>query len=152
MPSEEKERSRGLYWVIGVAVFGPLLYFLSFGPVSVLRVRMQWSPGGGQLASGGQDHIVKVWDLATGRTAYSLEGHTGVVASVAFSPDGTRLASGSWDQMVKVWEAGTGRETLTLTGHTALVYSADGRMLASAGVDGAVRVWDATPLGGPNRF
>jgi hypothetical protein len=45
MPSEEKERSRGLYWVIGVAVIGPLLYFLSFGPVSVLWVRMQWSPG-----------------------------------------------------------------------------------------------------------
>jgi hypothetical protein len=33
MSSEEKERSRGLYWVVGAVVLVPLLYALSIGPV-----------------------------------------------------------------------------------------------------------------------
>ena len=32
MPSEEKEKSRGLYWVVGAIILAPLLYVLSVGP------------------------------------------------------------------------------------------------------------------------
>jgi len=38
----------------------------------------------------------------------TLEGHSGMVSSVAFSHDSTRLASASYDDTVKIWDAGSG--------------------------------------------
>ena len=79
-----------------------------------------------------------------------LEGHTGVVNSVAFSPDGKTLTSGarSPDNSILLWVAMTG----TLTGHplgvTSTVFSPDGRTLASGSeglfeYDDTIRLWDA---------
>ena len=41
-------------------------------------------------------------------TLQTLEGHSGLVNSVAFSPDGKQLASCSNDRTVKIWDASTG--------------------------------------------
>jgi hypothetical protein len=57
------------------------------------------------LATGGQDSLVRLWDLATGKEFHKLAGHRGTVASLAFSPDGTRLASGSLDTTILIWDA-----------------------------------------------
>ena len=59
------------------------------------------------LASGSDDHTVRLWDAATGQpVGQPLAGHDDAVTSVAFSPDGTRLASGSDDNTVRLWDAG----------------------------------------------
>ena len=63
------------------------------------------APTGRSSASAGDDRMVKIWDVATGREICTLEGHTRQVYSVAFSPDGRWLASGSEDESVKVWNA-----------------------------------------------
>ena len=47
----------------------------------------------------------------------TLEGHSGVVRSVAFSHDSTRLASASSDSTVKIWDASSGACLQTLEGH-----------------------------------
>jgi len=65
---------------------------------------VSWSPDGTRLASGSYDKTVRVWDVATGASVATLEGHTGWVRSVSWSPDGTRLASGSRDETVRVWD------------------------------------------------
>ncbi|MDX2076867.1 MAG: hypothetical protein SFZ02_10575 [bacterium] len=74
-----------------------------------------------------------------------LNGHTGIVSTVAYSPDGSRIISGAWDNTVRVWDATTGELLLTLTGHTeavnSVMYSPDGSRIASGADDSTVRVW-----------
>jgi WD40 repeat protein/serine/threonine protein kinase len=107
-----------------------------------------FSPDGTRIVSGSGDKTLKIWDTATGKLAFRLEGHTGSVTSVAFSPDGTRIVSGSDDTTLKLWDAATGEETLTLKGHsggvTSVAWSPDGRRIASSSQDGTLRLWDAS--------
>jgi WD40 repeat protein len=120
-----------------------------------------FSPDGKRLASASgvwdQQQLkytspeVKVWDPQTGQELLALQGHTGMVTSVAFSPDGKRLASAGGVDLspgeVKVWDAETGQELLALQGHTRMVtsvaFSPDGKRIATGGADRTVRVWDA---------
>jgi hypothetical protein len=51
-------------------------------------------PGGEQLAAGGRDGTVKIWDWRTRRVIRTIPAHRGLVSSVAFRPpDGRHLAS-----------------------------------------------------------
>ena len=63
-----------------------------------------FSADGKRLASGSNDHTVRVWDATSGQETLTLKGHTSIVTSVAFSADGKRLASASYDQTVKLWD------------------------------------------------
>jgi len=99
---------------------------------------------GTRLVTAGHDHLIKLWDAATGRHVATLSGHDDVIHCLAASPDGARFATGSWDKTAKVWDA-DGRLLHTLSGHPGIVirvaFSADGRRLASVS-DQAVKLWD----------
>ena len=66
---------------------------------------IHWSPDGRQLASGGSDKTVRIWDPQTGECVKTLEGHTSSVYSISWSPGGRQLASGSGDETIRIWDA-----------------------------------------------
>ncbi len=69
-------------------------------------------PGWAAGATGSDDGTARVWDLATGQTISTLEGHTGSVLAVAWSPDGQQVLTGSCDGTARVWDLATG-QTMT---------------------------------------
>jgi len=107
---------------------------------------LAFSADGKRLASGGEDHAVKVWDLETGRETLTLARHKDRVTALAFSPDGKRLASGSDDKTVILWDTATGEAVKVITDHagglTAAAFSPDGKWLATGGLDKRMLLWD----------
>jgi hypothetical protein len=124
-------------------------------PATLLRVLegqmgtvrcLVFTPDGRRLTTGGDDQIIRVWNVDTGQQLFSLSGHTSAIKSLAVKSDGSTLASASDDQTIKLWNLGNGQELRTLKGHTsylnAVVFSPDGQLLASAGADQTIRLWD----------
>ncbi len=109
---------------------------------------LAFSPDSNRLATGG-DTAVMIWQLNADTAPVRLNGHTSVIASVAFSPDGRHLVSGGADRIVRVWEVQTQSEVHSFRGHknwvSSVAYSKDGYFIVSAGVDETLKVWE---LGG----
>ncbi len=107
---------------------------------------MALAPGGRRAVSGGWDRTLRVWDLESGQTVRTLEGHTSVVNAVAITPDGNRIISASWDRTLRLWNLESGKTVRILKGHTdgvtAVAITTDGRRAVSASYDCTLRVWD----------
>ena len=134
---------------------------LPYGQPGGVRA-LAYGPDGRILATGGDDHAIRLWNAATGQEIGApLTGHTGTVTSVAFSPDGTLLASGSADQTVRLWRRSgmNGRWApfgAPLAGQQDQVrvaaFSPNGKLLASSSWDGSIWLWDLSgprPRGAP---
>jgi WD40 repeat protein/predicted Ser/Thr protein kinase len=111
-------------------------------------IALAFSPDGRRLASGGDDHVIHIWDAATGQPLRECRGHASKVLSLAFREDGSRLVTAGHDGTVRQWDPRTGRQVEPpYDRHTAevfaAVYSPDGQRVASAGADRTVRLWRA---------
>jgi WD40 repeat protein/tRNA A-37 threonylcarbamoyl transferase component Bud32 len=108
-------------------------------------------PDGKRVASGGDDHLIRLWDVETGREVATLRGHASRVAALAFSPDGKVLASGDGDRDVFLWDLERPGEPAVLRGPSravsSLAFSPDGRTLASGSHDKGICLWDVSPIG-----
>lgn len=72
---------------------------------------LRWSPNGQQLASGGNDNLLNIWDLGASQPRFTLDHHQAAVKALAWCPhDHNILASGGGtaDRMLRFWNTQTG--------------------------------------------
>lgn len=152
-----------LFGLSGVCVAqessNPILVIDSGGHTSNVT-DITFTSDGRQLISVGDDKVIRVWDVATGKTVRTIrgeirEGFEGRIFAVALSRDDKYLAvggtfPGTGDERfaIRVYEFETGRLLKLLEGHKdsvlALAFSPDGQRLASGAgfVDKSVLIWD----------
>ncbi len=132
--------------------------------VSAEHWKLAFAPDGKTLASAVEDQVLRIHDVATGKTLrewpnpslnFSDDGQ------FCFSPDGNLLATlgangktqlgnfhiPSNEKAVHLWEAATGKFLRLLNlgervGRTTPAFSPNGRMLASAGANGSIQLWE----------
>ena len=114
---------------------------------------LAFSPDSKLLASTSYDHMIYLWDPATGKQVKPLKEHTDSVFDLAFSPDGKWLASGGADRTVKLWDVASGKRIHTLGSSTegvnTVAFHPNGKYVAASGFDRTIRVWDISGSGDP---
>lgn len=106
---------------------------------------LAFSPDGVRLAIATDDVIAAVWNVASGKQALNLAGHTDLIWDVAFSEDGRYLATAGQDGTVLVWDARTGKEVQRLADGDKAVTGVDfgpDEQIATAHQDNLARIWD----------
>jgi WD40 repeat protein len=108
-----------------------------------------FSPDGKTVASDSPDYgTVCLWDPATGKERFTIEGYGRIILCFAFSPDGKTLATGSWDHAIRLWDVATGKELFPSQGHEGdvdhIAISPDGKRVASIASDYTLRLWETT--------
>jgi WD40 repeat protein len=103
-----------------------------------------FSPDSKRVACGTESGIVRVWDVATGRSvsSFSVSGSASggadarPVKTLVFSPDGkTLVTSDDADSTLAVWDVASGRKVATLNAGTGDVvsaaFTADGKLVVA---------------------
>jgi len=90
------------------------------------------APDGKLLATGGEDGLIKLWELSTRTLKRSITGHETTVPALSFTPDGLQLISGT-PHNLKSWDVTTGELLAAVEEQSHRVcISPDGHWLAVA--------------------
>jgi WD40 repeat protein/tRNA A-37 threonylcarbamoyl transferase component Bud32 len=108
-----------------------------------------FSPGGRMLATAGDDPLVQLWDVESGKLIREFEQNVGGVLALEFSSDGKTLAISGFDPVASLWDVATGTQIgprlPSGSRRTMLDQSPDGRNLLTTAANGQGAVWDIDP-------
>src|SRR5262249_36753902 len=113
--------------------------------------KVVYSPDSKTLASLGEDKMIRLWDVATGKELRQLAKFTGVSRSIAYSPDGKILASTDSDathNVLHFWDTATGKEIRRFEGRHyregfyEVTFSPDGKLVAASRGQPTVDLWE----------
>lgn len=107
---------------------------------------LAYSPDGGMLASGSEDHTVRIWNATTGKHLVTLNGHRNRVTALAWAPNGKMLASGSCDNRILVWDVSNWSAITTIDIHTncvrSVAWNPNSSRLVSAYKKNSTAIWN----------
>lgn len=110
---------------------------------NVFQYLMAFSPNSKYIATAGSyDRIVKVWDLASGRTISSFTAHQLEINSVQYSPNGRYIVTSSEDSTIKVWNAFDFSLLYTIKRpkpELDVIFSPDSKFLVAGGRDSLIK-------------
>lgn len=123
---------------------------VSFDNIDRTPRRMSFSPDGRQLAVGTEERI-RLWSVADGTLAHTLEtGRGGVSEVLMYSPDGEYLVNGGGIPQLTLWDPQTGELLTQLPGvggdRTSATFSPEGNILVTSVFGGPVTLWDMTQI------
>jgi WD40 repeat protein len=112
------------------------------GPLSVA-----FDPSGKQLAAGGRDGWVSIWDTRSGRCLQRFEAARGTVDSVSYSPEGRFFASGGSNGVMAVRYADDYENVaFEIPAHTGsikqIAFNPSCTRIATVGHGGHFKIWN----------
>lgn len=107
-------------------------------------IALSFSKNNRFLVCGGEDPVIKVWDLWNKKEFCHLEGHLLKINCVLFNPETTYIISSSNDCTIKLWDFKTLSLYSTCHGHKGPVLSLQlisSNTILSSSEDGTIKLW-----------
>ncbi|MFN8607600.1 MAG: protein kinase [Vulcanimicrobiota bacterium] len=107
--------------LLGPGISEPKHWVAHAGPANCL----EFHPNGLFLATGGEDQLVRFWELPDLKMVDTFKAHEKGVQSLAFTSDGTALLSAANDQSIRFWDLTAANLLIRdMRGHSAFVFEA----------------------------
>lgn len=138
--------------------FFQYLYRYSTGKSTTYAIA--FTPDNQIMISGGNDRIITLRNLKTGKIIRTFNEHSGSIYALCISSDGQTLISGSRDTTIKIWHLHTidtykSNSTNRLIGDglidsfighsdsiNAVAITPNGKIIASGSEDNTIKLWD----------
>ncbi|EDW02743.1 uncharacterized protein LOC6560627 isoform X2 [Drosophila grimshawi] len=106
---------------------------------------LKFAPNGEFLATGGEDRVVQVWNLALGEINHTFKGHTAPVMQLVVLMDSLRVISTDRESNMLVWMADSGNVLQTIQGpYKSLAATNNMRFAISTNGDNTLKIWSLT--------